>query len=172
MNSIELGKKIKEARIAKKMTQNEVVGDFITRNMLSQIESGTATPSVKTLEYLSRVLDVPLAQLIPDQREDALLLLDRAKKFLIHGFYDRVLEMEDEYPDQLEDEFSAIFSLASLYLSRKYFSEGNYREAARFAQKSMEYSEKGIYANTMIKTESIMLLNKAAEKLSISAEMV
>ena len=47
-----LGKRIKEARLAKKMTQSEVVGDFITRNMLSQIESGAATPSLKSLEYL------------------------------------------------------------------------------------------------------------------------
>ncbi|MEL7655273.1 MAG: helix-turn-helix transcriptional regulator, partial [Bacillota bacterium] len=59
MDSKELGKKIKEARIAKKMTQSEVVGNFITRNMLSQIESGNATPSVKTLGYLSHVLQIP-----------------------------------------------------------------------------------------------------------------
>ena len=36
MNPSLLGKKIKEARLAKKMTQKEVVGNFITRNMLSQ----------------------------------------------------------------------------------------------------------------------------------------
>ena len=53
-----LGKRIKEARLAKKMTQSEVVGNFITRNMLSQIESGSATPSVKTLEYLCKVLEI------------------------------------------------------------------------------------------------------------------
>ena len=41
MDSITLGRRIKEARLAKKMTQNEVVGNFITRNILSQIESGT-----------------------------------------------------------------------------------------------------------------------------------
>ena len=52
-----LGKRIKEARLSKKMTQSEVVGDFITRNMLSQIESGSATPSVKTLEYLCKVCE-------------------------------------------------------------------------------------------------------------------
>lgn len=49
MENNTLGKRIKEARLAKKMTQSEVVGDFITRNMLSQIESGSATPSVKPL---------------------------------------------------------------------------------------------------------------------------
>ena len=67
MDSVTLGKKIKEARLKKKLTQNEVVGDFITRNMLSQIESGTANPSVKTLEYLCRVLEIPSSQLIDEQ---------------------------------------------------------------------------------------------------------
>ena len=59
MNSGELGKRIKEARLAKKMTQSELVGTFITRNMLSRIESGNACPSVKTLEYLARRLGLP-----------------------------------------------------------------------------------------------------------------
>jgi len=42
MDRAALGSRIKEARLAKKLTQTEVVGSFITRNMLSQIESGTA----------------------------------------------------------------------------------------------------------------------------------
>ena len=64
MNSEELGKRIKEARLAKKMTQSELVGTFITRNMLSRIESGNACPSVKTLEYLAGRLDLPAGSLI------------------------------------------------------------------------------------------------------------
>ena len=65
MENNTLGKRIKEARLAKKMTQSEVVGDFITRNMLSQIESGSATPSVKTLEYLCKVLEIEPNTLLP-----------------------------------------------------------------------------------------------------------
>ena len=58
MTNAELGRIIKEARIARKMTQSEVVGDFITRNMLSQIENGNAAPSIRTLQYLMDVLDI------------------------------------------------------------------------------------------------------------------
>lgn len=166
MNSIELGKKIKEARIAKKMTQSEVVEDFITRNMLSQIESGTATPSIKTLEYLSRVLDVPLIHLMPDQREDALSILIKAKGFLAEEDYEKVIEMKEGYPHQLSDEFSAIFSYAYLHLSKQALLSEDYQEAARLSQKAMEYAGKGIYANATVKSESIMVLNKAAEKLN------
>lgn len=69
MENNTLGKRIKEARLAKKMTQSEVVGDFITRNMLSQIESGSATPSVKTLEYLCKVLEIEPNTLLPDEND-------------------------------------------------------------------------------------------------------
>jgi transcriptional regulator with XRE-family HTH domain len=168
MNSAELGKKIKEARIARKMTQNDVVGNFITRNMLSQIESGTATPSVKTLEYLSHVLDVPLFQLIPDQKEDVVSVLERAKRLLTKGAFEKVLEMEKEYPEQFFDEFSAILSRAYLNLARQRFLSENWQEAARLSQKAMEYAEKGIYANPTVQSESIVILNRAAEKLNKS----
>ncbi|HML38844.1 MAG TPA: helix-turn-helix transcriptional regulator [Bacillota bacterium] len=166
MNSSELGKKIKEARIAKKLTQSEVVGNFITRNMLSQIESGTATPSIKTLEYLSRVLDVPLFQLIPDQKEDAILTLANAKSLLAQGSYGELLKMEGNYPEALHDEFSAIFSQACLKLAKRYLQSEDYQEAARLSQKAMEYAERGIYANATVKSESIMILNRAAGNLN------
>ena len=68
MDRSEIGHIIKEARLAKKMTQSQVVGDFITRNMLSQIESGTAVPSIKTLEYLSKKLDISIHLLTPEER--------------------------------------------------------------------------------------------------------
>jgi transcriptional regulator with XRE-family HTH domain len=166
MNSEKLGKKIKEARIARKMTQNDVVGNFITRNMLSQIESGTATPSIKTLEYLSRVLDVPLFQLIQDQRGDAVSALEKAKRLLAKGAFGRVLEMETVYPEQFGDEFFAIFSQAYLKLAKEKLLTESYPEAARLSQRAMEYAEKGLYANPMVKSESIVILNQAAERLS------
>jgi len=66
MSNRQLGKKLKEARLAKKMTQSDVVGTFITRNMLSQIESGAASPSLKTLEYLANTLEIPIQYLVSD----------------------------------------------------------------------------------------------------------
>ena len=71
MNSVLLGQRIKEARISKKLTQAEVVGTFITRNMLSQIESGIATPSMKTLAFLAQALDMSLSDLLSDTQEDS-----------------------------------------------------------------------------------------------------
>jgi len=168
MDSKELGKKIKEARIAKKMTQSQVVGNFITRNMLSQIESGVATPSIKTLGYLSQVLQIPFSQLIPDQQDDALALLETAKAFFSESEFDKVMEMEAEFPERLKDEFAAIFSLSCLQLSKKYFLSESFPEAMHYAQKAAEYADQGIYSNAANKYEGIMILTKSTEKLKES----
>ena len=50
---MDIGKKIKELRLQKFMTQSELAGNEITRNMLSRIENGAAQPSLDTLKYLA-----------------------------------------------------------------------------------------------------------------------
>lgn len=55
-----IGRNIRELRRGKQMTQAELAGNEITRNMLSLIESGNASPSVATLAYLAKQLDVPI----------------------------------------------------------------------------------------------------------------
>lgn len=53
---MELGQKIKAARLEQGLSQRQLCGDTITRNMLSQIENGSARPSMDTLAYLASKL--------------------------------------------------------------------------------------------------------------------
>ena len=46
-----LGQRIKNARLEAGMSQRQLCGETITRNMLSQIENGSARPSMDTLRY-------------------------------------------------------------------------------------------------------------------------
>ena len=57
---MKIGEKIREARIERGLTQSEVAADKITRNMLSAIESGKASPSLDTLLHISSRLDIPV----------------------------------------------------------------------------------------------------------------
>ncbi len=83
-----LGRRIREVRLNKKLTQTDVVGEYMTRNMLSKIENGSAAPSVKTLEFLARALDVPVSYFLEgegrDQVEDVsqLKLIDELSRNL------------------------------------------------------------------------------------------
>lgn len=50
---MELGEKIRCARQEAGLSQRQLCGSEITRNMLSLIENGSAKPSMKTLQYLA-----------------------------------------------------------------------------------------------------------------------
>ena len=59
-----IGEKIKKLRNEKFMTQSQLAGIEITRNMLSRIENGAALPSLGTVKYLAARLNVPAGYLI------------------------------------------------------------------------------------------------------------
>ena len=60
-----LGRKLKELRVFRSVTQSELAGGQITRNMLSQIERGAALPSYATVVYLSEALKVDPSYFFP-----------------------------------------------------------------------------------------------------------
>lgn len=64
---MDLGSKIKQARIAAGLSQKQLCGQQITRNMLSQIENGSARPSMKTLGYLAEQLGRPVSYFLEEQ---------------------------------------------------------------------------------------------------------
>jgi transcriptional regulator with XRE-family HTH domain len=53
-----LGEKMKYIRKKRGLTQQDLAGTLMTRNMISQIERGAATPSLQALEHFAKVLDV------------------------------------------------------------------------------------------------------------------
>ncbi len=171
MDSKELGRRLKAARLAKKMTQSEVVGDFITRNMLSQIESGVATPSIKTLEYLANVLEISMASLMPESDNAASSASEaekiaKAKKALAQNDNAAVLDILGEDCVIFSDEVYALRSIAYLALANEAAESGELQRAVDCAKRSYEYAGMGIYKNSSRAEESLRLMNKSAKKLS------
>lgn len=58
---MELGERIRAARLEAGLSQRALCGDKITRNMLSQIENGVARPSMTTLEFLAAGVGKPIS---------------------------------------------------------------------------------------------------------------
>ena len=166
-----LGKRIREARLAKKMTQSEVVGDFITRNMLSQIESGSATPSIKTLEYLCKVLEIAPNTLMPDESDsknapDAEGYISIRKEY-INKNYKAVIEYDAE--DEFSDEVCALKAKACLAVAGEYSGSDSATElqkAVGLAKQACELSERGIFADESVKRKADELLKANAKRLS------
>lgn len=168
MDAKNLGRIIKEARLAKKMTQNEVVGDFITRNMLSQIESGTAMPSVKTLEYLCKVLDIQIEAYDSSPVSDnGMASYVDLRNLYAAGVYQPLVDAEA--PVGYVDEFMALKARACLHLAEELTQNDDitdYQKAVELAKKAKELSTQGIFADISASGRADNVIKKAAAKLS------
>ena len=118
-----LGEKIKAARLERHMTQKDVVGDYITRNMLSKIENGSATPSVKTLEYLAGALGLPAGYFMNDSNGDELTpgSVASARNHFRAGEYEGCVQVLEELDMEggYKDEAMLLMARAKIGMSKK-----------------------------------------------------
>lgn len=116
---MEIGQKLREARLAAGLSQRVLCGDVITRNMLSQIENGVAKPSMATLQYLAGRLGKPVGYFLEEQTvlSPNTGTMTLARGAYAHRRHDRVLKILEGYqgPDPLFDqEKTYLFALSGL----------------------------------------------------------
>ena len=148
IKELSLGKKIRQIRIDRKITQQELVGDFITRNMLSQIENDVATPSIKTLQYIADHLEVPLSFLMVGEHDadfnknykfdDAETISIKAKKLYFDGDYLKYIEICENNPEIIntDKENAMILGFAYLDMACEYFLNGEKNKCIDYCKKS------------------------------------
>lgn len=86
MSEVDISKNITEYRKRKGMTIKEVANLIgATPSLLSQIEKGTANPSINTLKQISKVLDVPLYNFFinDDSNEELVVRKNNRKKIML-----------------------------------------------------------------------------------------
>jgi len=165
-----LGQKIRQARMNAGLTQKELVGDHITRNMLSKIENDNATPSVKTLEFLAGRLGLSTAYLMSDltfsdgTSPDGLDEMRRAYK---EGRYEDCISLlQNSQTAGTTDEGYLLRSLADLAAAREYLAVHNYEKAKYFADSADYYNKQGLYYSAEIDAEMSLILAECANVLS------
>ena len=62
-----IGEKLRQARLEMGLSQRQLCGEVVTRNMLSLIENGSAKPSMKTLQYLASQLGKSVSYFLEEQ---------------------------------------------------------------------------------------------------------
>ncbi|PEZ03601.1 transcriptional regulator [Bacillus sp. AFS018417] len=77
-----LGEKIRTLRKEKKLTQSELAGTELTKSMLSQIENGKATPSMKTLHYLADKLGCDASFLLEEEANEFTTLVQEMEQHI------------------------------------------------------------------------------------------
>ncbi len=132
---MQLGEKLRNARLEAGLSQRQLCGETITRNMLSQIENGSANPSMATLQYLAGRLGKPVSFFL--QEETVLSpnpsLLQQARQAYAKGQYAAVLDMAGQYqgPDPLfDEEWHYLLALCALARAEQQVSRSDWLAAA------------------------------------------
>ena len=151
--------KIKELRQLRHMTQTELAGDQITRNMLSLVENGSALPSIPTVVYLSERLGVPAGMLLARDDEELMYKkiaeLPKIKQLYTAGDYRLCCAMcKNLSEDQQDDEICLLLSKCYFNLARETFNLGKLHQSARYFDMACKYCRATIYGEEQILSAS------------------
>ncbi|MBE6724028.1 MAG: helix-turn-helix transcriptional regulator [Ruminococcaceae bacterium] len=145
-----VGVRLKELRLRRGLTQKELSGDRITRNMLSLIESGNASPSVSTLEYLAERLEVPVGYFFADGPESGGFLkyavLDELKARYAEGDWTSVLALCANLPETAaDDELCLIEAVSAFRAAEEKASVYRLREADLLLDRAEKAAGMSVY---------------------------
>lgn len=119
---MELGQKLKQARLEAGLSQRQLCGDRISRNMLSLIENGSAKPSMDTLRYLAQALQKPISYFLEEQTisPSAQSMRDARNAFARNDFEGCLEHLKTYVSDEPNDwELGLLTCCACLQLARK-----------------------------------------------------
>lgn len=151
-----IGEKIKKIRTAKLMTQRELAGSEITRNMLSRIENGAALPSMGTVQYIAKRLNVSPGFLLAGEDDELLYFKSSEMSNIKKAYADknfrlcREMCINSEWED---DELLLILAECCTRVGAEEFSKGYLRTAADRFDEALEYCERTLYNTERIACE-------------------
>ena len=159
---MELGEKIKAARLEAGLSQRQLCGDMITRNMLSLIESGRARPSMDTLTFLAAQLGKPIGFFLESEAVTSpnQAVMDTANAAYAAQAYRSCLEALEAYkvPDSIFDDARYLLgALAAMKLAEHAIAEGKLPYAGALLDKAKLWGEESVYWCDALKRQQILL---------------
>ena len=157
-----LGEKLKQARVDAGLSQRQLCGDVITRNMLSQIENGSARPSMDTLLYLASRLGKTVSYFLEEQAvvSPNLEAMERARNCYGAGDWSGCVAALEDYqrPDAVCDsEAGFLKNTALLMLAQLALEE----EKLPYARNLLEQVEPNTSYYGMVQRQHQLLLAQA-----------
>lgn len=149
-----IGQKIRELRLAKLMTQSELAGTFITRNMLSCIENGSAQPSLSTIQYIAGRLNVPAGFLLAEEGDEAVYRkmnsFANIKKAYTAGDLRGCRNLCVSGCPEPDDEISLLLADCDAGIAAEEFWSGRLRSSCRFFDEALRYAKQTVYCTAHI----------------------
>ena len=158
---VNVGERIKYYRKLKNMTQAELAGDQITRNMLSLIENGTASPSLQTIEYIADRMGVSPAcffiNSFDDINDHTKENNDNIRESFFNKEYQKCYDLIDmHYGNRacdLTDELILIAAEACMRIGISKVLKGAYESASNYLTLAHRYSSKSRYSTDWIESQ-------------------
>ena len=147
---MELGQRLRQARIEQGLSQRQLCGDVITRNMLSQIENGTARPSMDTLAYLSGRLGKPISFFLEEESVQIpnLAVMEDARSLYAQKDWTKLLSRLQQYCEkdgQFDEERWLLQALCLMELAKetenKVYARQLLEEAAEAGKRTPYYTD-------------------------------
>ena len=162
---MEMGARLRQARQEAGLSQRQLCGEMITRNMLSQIENGSAKPSMQTLRYLAQQLGKPLSYFL---EEEAVISPNQqriagARQAFRQGDYRQVMEVLEQWqPDEVfEEERWLLIAMSAIKQSALAMDEGKKAYAEALLIRAAEAGAKTCYYTEDLERQRLLLLYQA-----------
>lgn len=160
-----IGERLRQARQEAGLSQRQLCGDVITRNMLSLIENGSARPSMDTLIYLADRLGKPMSYFL---EETAAVLvnaccMEKARASYAQGKFAEAEEALKGYhgPDgAFDDEFGLLKAL--ILLSRAAAALDRPIHARQLLEEAKAAMESTCYATPELEQRRLLLLSQVS----------
>lgn len=154
------GEKIRDMRKRKNMTQEELSGDYITRNMLSQIETGKATPSVETVSRIASALEVDISYFFSDETYDEYIVnknIKELRRLFSRKEYRNALDFSDKYFPYFNDEAALIVAESHFHIAKSLLHNGYPEKAAVHLKNALVFCGKTMYDTSYLKAKITLL---------------
>lgn len=162
---MELGKRLRQTRQEMGMSQRQLCGEMITRNMLSQIENGSARPSMDTLRYLAERLGRPVSYFLEEDPVSSpnRTVIDGARLAFLRKDWESILGCLENYrtPDAIFDwEKGLLEALSLLELAEQALENGKDIYARELLDKAEKAGKSTPYYTEATERRRLLLLGK------------
>lgn len=168
-----LGEKLRNARLEAGLSQRQLCGEKISRNMLSLIENGSAKPSMDTLQYLAAKLSKPVGYFLDEQAVTSpnQAVMDTARKAYARQVYSQALEILDSYssPDSVFDgERWLLETLCCMHLAQGAIRDKKRDYAVSLLEQAAKAGQHTPYYTRSLERTRLLLLYEARPELAPS----
>ncbi len=172
---MDLGQKLKAARLELNLSQRQLCEGIVTRNMLSQIENGAAQPSMDTLRQFAARLQKSVSYFLEDEAVTSpnQNIMESARNHFKSAEFSAVFGDLEDYrsPDPIFDaEYHLLLALSRMEQARLAIGENRLPYAENLLEQAAQSGKNTPYYTPALERERLMLLGQTTAAVSLPAD--